>query len=580
MTSTHRRLRLAGTVLVAALAAVLWQDKSAGQRPAIPIDIDGSPIEMDNMEGLTIPKDREATAIIAAVKDYVEKKDWDIVARSLQYLLEKPEDSFFEVPRRDETGREYIGRISIRIEANRLIGSLPPDGLETYRQKYGQRALALLQEGIDKNDPAILSQVALKYRHTEAGARAVRLLGNYFLDRGNYQLASGKFQELLELLEHEKPEVKRELLAPTLFKAALAHRRFGDTAMAEKYWRQLVEVLGNKSLQFGSRGPAYTLEQLRAELDRDASVGARSLAGWPMVRGDASRTALGIGGTPFFESNWRVSMFVPDPERAKDVDNPLWVKTAEWVQEKVRSATELIEKMPGPKRPMLPGFFPIAGNNRVIFRTYDGVYAFALRDEPTSGLKAGELAWSQPLRGSLHSMGSDAQGGSRGTLEGWWGQYYGVVNQGIAGMPGILFENQAIGTLSHDNKYVYYVDDLALPPHPQMTAWGFQAGMMPQFGPFTDQMLYNSLMAVEMDTGLLKWEIGERRAGGKVPVINPPGTVRRVVEADGKVRMLQTQPDGTEVEIDPNTGKPIPKPEEAVKPFVPTKDLPCLLYTS
>jgi outer membrane protein assembly factor BamB len=576
MFSTRGRLGLALAGLLVSLGWVLWQTDAAGQQRIIINDIlDGAPIDGNAPDALTIPKDREATAIIAAVKDYVEKKDWDIVARSLQYLLEKPEDSFFEVARKDETGKEYTARISIRIEANRLIGNLPPDGLETYRQKYGQRALAMLQEGIDKNDPAILSQVALKYRHTEAGARAVRLLGNYFLDRGNYQLASGKFQELLELLEHEKTEVKQELLAPTLFKAALAHQRFGDVEMAEKYWRQLINLVGEKGVRLTSRGPSYSLAQLRAELDRNAAVGARALAGWPMVWGDASRTAVGIGGTPFFESNWRVSMFVPDPERVKDPENPLWLKTAEWVQDKVRNAVDLIERQSGAKKPILPGFFPIAGNNRVVFRTYDGVYAFALRDEPASGLKAGEIAWSQPLRGALHSMGLDSQGGSRGTVEGWWGQFYGVVNPGVMSMPGILFENQAVGTLSHDNKYVYYVDDLAVPPHPQMLMWAFQGGNMPQqFGPFTDQVMYNSLMAVEMETGLLKWEIGERKTGSSTPVINPPGTIRRIVNADGKVRLMQTQADGSEVELDPNTGKPLPKVEEPIQPFVPPKDVP------
>lgn len=575
MFPNRRRLGWVLATLGTALTITVEPMPVAGQQKIFINPIDDTSFAGNAPNGLSIPKDREATAIIAAVKEYVEKKDWDIVVRSLQYLLEKPEDSFFEVRRKDENGKEYTARISIRIEANRLIGNLPPDGLETYRQKFGQRALALLQEGIEKNDPAILSQVALKYRHTEAGARAIRLLGNFFLDRGNYQLASGKFQELLELLEHEKPEVRQELLVPTLFKAALAHQRFGDSVMAEKYWKRLVESVGEKGVRFSSRGPVYSLAQLRAELDRNAHVGARALAGWPMIRGDASRTAVGIGGIPFFEANWRVSMFVPDPERVKDSDSSLWLKTAEWVREKVKSATEIIERQDGGRRPILPGFFPIAGNNRVIFRTYDGVYAFTLREDPALGLKAGELAWAQPLRGSLHAMGFDSQGGSRGTVEGWWGQYYNVANLGMVPMPGILFENQTVGTLSHDNKYVYYVDDLALPPHPQMTMWGFQGGNVASpFGVFGDQVLCNTLLAADIETGLLKWEIGERKVGSKPPVINPPGTIRRIVEADGKVRLLQAQADGTEVEIDPNTGKPIPKVEEPIKPFVPPKDAP------
>src|SRR5207248_7720082 len=164
------------------------------------------------------------------------------------------------------------------------------------------------------------------------------------------------------------------------------------------------------------------------------------------------------------------------------------------------------------------GFFPIAGNNRLIFRTYDGVYSFIIRDDPAQGKKAGELDWAcGMLRGPLHAMGNDL-GGNRGTVEGWWGIYHGMSGQGPA-MPGILFENSAVGTLSHDNKFVYAVDDLALPPHPQQMMFGFNGNVSQPFGSFTDQVLYNSLMAVEMDNGRLKWEIGERKQGGTMPVI-------------------------------------------------------------
>src|SRR5262245_29387547 len=226
-------------------------------------------VEEQTFDGLSIPKDREATGIIEAAKDYVKKSDWDTVARSLQFLLEKPEDSFFEVKRKRDN-KEYTTRISIRIEANRLIGELPKEGLEVYRQKYGQRAMQMLQDGIDKNDPNVISLVALRYRHTEAGTKAIHLLGNYFLDRGNYQMASGKFHELLELLEHEKPEVKKEIAPKVFFKAALAYQRFGDRTMAEKLWKQVIDLTGEKGLTYGAQ--TFSLDQLRKEFERNAQV--------------------------------------------------------------------------------------------------------------------------------------------------------------------------------------------------------------------------------------------------------------------------------------------------------------------
>jgi outer membrane protein assembly factor BamB len=211
-----------------------------------------------------------------------------------------------------------------------------------------------------------------------------------------------------------------------------------------------------------------------------------------------------------------------------------------------------MERSNNQKRAALPGFFPVAAANRVIFRTYDGVYAFFIRDDAAMGVKAGEIAWAQPTDGSLHQMGSD-QGGNRGQFEGWWTHFTGA--NGMMGMPNIVYENSAVGTLSHDNQLAYYVDDLAVPPHPNLTMYGFQNGASP-FGTFTDKVLYNSLRAVNLETGSLVWEIGGRKQGSKFPVIQNPNMGRPV----------PVGPDGKPIVVKPK--------EEEIKPIVPPKDVP------
>jgi outer membrane protein assembly factor BamB/tetratricopeptide (TPR) repeat protein len=564
--STMKRAGLTVS-MIGLLALVLVQPNAvqAQRRPRPPVMIDsGSDLEDQTFDALTIPEDREATAIIEAAKDYVKKKDWDTVARSLQYLLEKPEDSWFKVKRTDIKGKEYTAKISTRDEANLLIGELPPEGLETYRQKYGQKAMVMLQDGIDRNDTGILSLVAQRYRHTESGVKAIQILGNYFLDRGNYSAASGKFRELLELLEKEKAAVKEAIGAKTFFKAALAAQRFGDAELAAKLWKQLADQVGDKGLTFGKQ--TYTLEQLRAEFERNAQIGSRNISSVQVVRGDATRTAQGVGSTPYFVPRLAVSMFVPDPSKEKPPDglpkDTAFLSTAEWVQEKIRSATEMVEKSSSSKRPLMSGFFPIAGNNIVIFRTYDGVYAVYLHDDPTKQQKAGEVAWAQTTEGSLHKLGGQNEGtGLRNTFETWWGQYSGLNGGGGSPMPNILFENSSVGTLSHDNNLVYFVDDLALPPHPILN-YTYSNGGSP-YGVLTDFVLYNSLRAAELDTGRLKWEIGGRKQGGKVPDMqNNFGGIR-----------VQMGPNGRPIQIGPD-GKPIEKPKPPEKPFVLPKELP------
>src|SRR5262249_21389370 len=153
----------------------------------------------------------------------------------LQSLLETKEDSFLEVEGQDEQGKPLKHRVSVRIEANRLIGELPPEGLEFYQVQYGQAAENRVREAIDKYDPAILAEVALRYLHTKAGADATTLLGTYHLDRGSYLMAALSFERLLG-----RPDAAK-LPAKVLFKAALAFRRAGDSANAEKVWKLMTD---------------------------------------------------------------------------------------------------------------------------------------------------------------------------------------------------------------------------------------------------------------------------------------------------------------------------------------------------
>src|SRR5262245_7230821 len=104
-----RKHRICGFVLGVLLVTSVPSPITAQQKRVATTVTMGGPEAVDEQthDGLSIPKDREATGVIAAAKEYVLKKDWDTVARSLQYLLEKPEDSFFEVKRRRPDGKEY-----------------------------------------------------------------------------------------------------------------------------------------------------------------------------------------------------------------------------------------------------------------------------------------------------------------------------------------------------------------------------------------------------------------------------------------------------------------------------------------
>ena len=263
MTVSHRLRRvLLGTVLALIGGLVAIPAASQAQVKAMQKMIPApQPAEAEKpfTDAVTLPVDREARRLIQAAQDYIKKKEWRIASECLQSLLENREDSFLEVETNSEPGKTEKRRVSVRTEANRLIGELPPDGLEFYQVQYGQAAEARLKEALEKNDSSILAEVALRYLHTQAGGDATALLATYHLDRGSYLMAASVLRTALE------PRRCREALRPLALQSCLAFKHAGDTAAADRIWKRIADKAARGELNFGKQ--KVTLDQLRAELE-------------------------------------------------------------------------------------------------------------------------------------------------------------------------------------------------------------------------------------------------------------------------------------------------------------------------
>jgi outer membrane protein assembly factor BamB len=491
-----RTRRLVGSLVAAAgLLILAGLPDARAQRGRMKLEAKPGDEPKTFTEAVTVPTNRESRRLIQAAQDYIKKKEWRIAAECLQSLLEAKEDSFIEVDAKDDKGNPTKRRVSVRIEANRLIGELPPEGLEFYQVQYGQVAESKLREALDKNDPALLAEVALRYLHTKAGAEATNLLGTYHLDRGSYLMAALSFERLLSRPDADKLPVK------VLFKAALACRRAGDAERAEKVWKQMADKAGRGELTLARQ--KVTLEQLRREFERAAAlVGQAGQSDWWVFRGNAARNAQGVGSTAYLEPRWQATLL------PLDETNPNATREQVDASHELRKLLDVARaSLEG--KPVLPAFFPIAAGGKLIYRTYDGVYAVSLKDADTADgkVKAGELLWASPALGGLHAMLSRTD--KRMTVESWYNTNY--RHQGM-GPVGVLFENAVIGSLSHDGQRVYFVDDLAVPPHPNMVA-SANFGAAVTFGPFTDEVHFSRLTAVELETGKLRWTVGGRGTG-------------------------------------------------------------------
>ncbi len=451
---------------------------------------------------------------------------WNVVCNLLQNILEAKGDSFFNTYF-IVGGQKQVLRISVKTEANRIIAAFPKEGLEFYQQAYGATASAILDDAIKANfDLAMLADLSQKYFHTKAGGEATILLGSAYLERGNYLEAAYAFERVLG-----GPNAKSLLTPTTLFKACLAFKRSGDPKHSELLKTTLSELqtAAKDGLAMGRK--TYSYDQLRAEINRPLELlrSSTTVGEWTMRGGNASRAATIDGGPPFLDPAFRVPML---PYGSNDEDANSWIRTE---LEKLFARDNKVQAQGVP----LPGFFPITTPDMVVFRAYNGVYGVASRDQVANGrvIRAGDIRWISKTTMGIHQMvttGDSDDIDMSKNVKDWWSTY----NQ--TKVTSILFENPLIGSLAHDGQNVYFVDDVAIPPPPAYYDPNF-GGINPQqqyrqSGDLADAIRAGRLVAVDLKTGVMRWELGRTKVAPPDPDSKappPPPLPNRLTEEEG-----------------------------------------------
>lgn len=450
--------------------------------------------------GIHLVKDEKGRGKqIEAAIDYINDEDWATAVQRLQKLLEIEEDVFVRLKRKNAEGGEAYIWVSAKQEADRIIGTLPAAGLDFYKATYGAKAAELLKKAKKNGDPGLLNDIMKKYAHTEAGAEAIKLLGDYKFDRGEFMPALLCYSKLINRLGEEKTPVP--LLAKAAWAAHLAPPSSSDkntvTAAAVFSEKELWKMLRarTREVQFGEQAIAVDdLQEHVAKLDRDRLE--QNATDSLLYRATASRSNQLTGGPAFMAREWGVSLLY---DGGKD--------TASNARSHIKSAKTALKTQ---NQPIIPAFSPITlsvldskGEKKplLIYKNFFGVMAIDLRN--------GTLAWKSDSYLSLQRMLS--QGGSKEKNVGEWLNFY----QGQH--PQILFENSTVGTLSTDGQFVYVVEDLAVPPFPQQNLENgmvFRGGVVQNSTTLDreleDAVAHNRLYALSLSrSGALSWALGD-----------------------------------------------------------------------
>ena len=492
-----RRVALLSVGFFAAAPLALSPRSSAQPLPVLKGQVTDPAAPKRTENGLfNIPEQRDARQQLQAVTDYLGRTNvpWDVVTRTAQQLLDAKSDSFYRV--KDAKGNDTGVVVSVKSRVNQLLADLPKEGRQFYEQEFGPQATELLKKAVEAGyDRAVLADLSQRLYHTKAGAQATLLLAGIDLDAGQYTEAAYGFQRLLA-----RPDAADALTSRVLLKASMAFKRSGDARQAEAVaglWQRLEKTYPRDGLAVGRK--SYTLDELKAELDRPIDLGgSRATDQFVSMRlGNASHTGTGDGGTPFLDPLFTKPLLLRRVGLTR--------QGADWVAQSLDAAFKRID--PAKREVSLPGFFPVTANGMVVYRGYDGVYAVASQEglvwqgKPRA---AGELLWIAEAEGGAQSIMSDEE--SAVPLASW-NQFWGPRN------PGVLFENALLGSLSHDGRLCYYVDDLAVPPPAPMNNVNMgvpqpavaSAGSGTRLG---QRQNYNRLVAVSLDTGKLVWTLG------------------------------------------------------------------------
>ena len=299
-----RRLSPLVVACLAWFAATALPANGQGEDPAADDnqEVESRPSAED--AGVFLPSDRAKDRQLDRATRLLAAGEWTDAVALLDEILADDRDAFVAAVSGDGTRR------SIRSEAARLIGVLPPPGRDAYALLCRGRAERALSAAVDRADAAGVVAVARRWFATPAGRRAAVIAAQAALEADDSCTASAWLERLAATGD---PAWKTALT----FMRAAAALRAGDRVTAERLVAEARRMPAGVG-RVGGREVAASGEQPSIEwLDRLAPRAVREPASdWLLARGDAARNAIVEASQPLLVPRYRVPL-IRHPEESR-----------------------------------------------------------------------------------------------------------------------------------------------------------------------------------------------------------------------------------------------------------------------
>lgn len=461
--------RHCGFLSIACCAVLTWP--SVGNLPADERD-NSKNTQPTPTSDIFLPAPRELNQHLNRAKRSLDEGHYSDAVSRLGSLLNDPGAEDYFIPDSHQAGR----MVSLKAEAQRILGTMPADGRAAYELQFGSEAQRLLEIAVSESDIGKLIDVSRKYFQTEAGQQATYLVGRYHLDTGRPLAAALTLQRLTNngnTTEAFEPELSL-CLALSWFYAGM-----------ESKGRQVLETLQKDSSGLNSRdtaAPASLLADVGTAVDwlleqittKHGPWGSREDQ-WLLHRGNASRTGEMRGDMPLVVS-----------------ENPLvncrWRVPASNHHRMESKIGKIQQHYIANQIPALPSLHPLAVNDVILMRTPR--YLFAV-DSMT-----GKRTWLyddlslQLTEGFADETNSQILSNRSDVLSGWYQR---------------IWDDAPYGQMSSDGERVYLINKLGYPTNRRMLVGRNGINFPNPLG----LKSYNELVALELRSqGKRQWIIG------------------------------------------------------------------------
>jgi len=416
-------------------------------------------------------------------------------------------------------GDRRVATHSLKTEARQLIGGMSAQGRQAYELLAGKAARVQFDAALATGDWRAIEEVARQSLHTSAGYDATMALGLRELDLGEPLAAARRFEEV-----RDWPQTRASREPLLSLRLALAWRLAGRDDRCREVLIELKKSYGDKPIARNGGGELPWFKDDADALiwqDRWAGISLRPLrmtgerrAEWPLQAGNAARNAFAAPAVPTEHVAWSHSLLDDDDAEApangstnepesvgnEKSDRSPTILRGTWGRVRVE-VKSLLEQRRQAELPAVIAAQPIVVGDAVVIRALSQLRAFRISD--------GQPLWhSAMLDPQLAEMLGDVRRGRQPNrlspeLEGW--------------LQRRTWEDVTQGSLSSDGQLVFSLQDREGNLRNPQIAWR---------GMFIARE-FNKLVATEVTTGRLRWELGGPRgdyelSGAGAYFLGPP----------------------------------------------------------